>query len=232
MPTNNIPGAGPQNGHGSATITSTRWSEIEDSILTEAVARNGVSRWDDVARLIWTRNADECRERWAQLAPLLHDKFARRESNAAGAVEQCKVRRSMTVSISPSASSSFSVSQEQEAYSQPPPLLPQQGWRLQPPPIYQQLWPRQEPREEVSPRVHEPPSPFTPPTLSTPTVPTPSAQTLATMAVSVERTRRNTVPASRAFRATATGRAAGVEQPQREWLAPHPLMPGRPRKQG
>ncbi|KAI1496381.1 hypothetical protein F5X99DRAFT_414152 [Biscogniauxia marginata] len=56
--------------------TKRRWSEIEDKILKEAVSRHGVNQWDGVARLIWTKSADECRARWAELVPVLHDNLA------------------------------------------------------------------------------------------------------------------------------------------------------------
>ncbi|KAI5865691.1 hypothetical protein GGS23DRAFT_350740 [Durotheca rogersii] len=36
-----------------------RWSEVEDGILKEAVARHGVCRWSEVAKLIWTKDAGD-----------------------------------------------------------------------------------------------------------------------------------------------------------------------------
>ncbi|KAI5925064.1 hypothetical protein F4810DRAFT_87102 [Camillea tinctor] len=57
-------------------FTKKHWSEIEDKILKEAVSRHGVNQWDGVARLIWTKSADECRARWAELVPVLHEHLA------------------------------------------------------------------------------------------------------------------------------------------------------------
>ncbi|KAI0599079.1 hypothetical protein F4775DRAFT_552812 [Biscogniauxia sp. FL1348] len=57
-------------------FTKRHWSEIEDKILKEAVSRHGVNQWDGVARLIWTKTADECRARWAELVPVLHENLA------------------------------------------------------------------------------------------------------------------------------------------------------------
>ncbi|KAI1638384.1 hypothetical protein F4809DRAFT_260995 [Biscogniauxia mediterranea] len=57
-------------------FTKKNWSEIEDKILKEAVSRHGVNQWDGVARLIWTKTADECRARWAELVPVLHENLA------------------------------------------------------------------------------------------------------------------------------------------------------------
>ncbi|KAI4869735.1 hypothetical protein F4820DRAFT_365645 [Hypoxylon rubiginosum] len=58
-----------------------RWSEIEDKILKQGVARHGVNAWGKVAMMIWTRkDADQCRARWAELVPILHDEVARKEA--------------------------------------------------------------------------------------------------------------------------------------------------------
>jgi hypothetical protein len=48
------------------------WSQHEDDLLTQAVARIGASKWIDIARFIPTRTPKQCRERWHnRLAPTL-----------------------------------------------------------------------------------------------------------------------------------------------------------------
>ncbi|KAI8956963.1 hypothetical protein F5Y11DRAFT_364479 [Daldinia sp. FL1419] len=170
------------------------WSEIEDKILKHAVARYGVSRWDDVAKTIWTRkSAEECRARWAELVPVLYEGLARRES-----IQEQGRARSTTL---PTASTSVSASEQDD-----------QSSRLRLPPTE-----GQEGGDSVTVNT-EPssPTPLTPTTESPPSLTSASA-----------RTRRNTEPGTRPLRAKSMPRGRGEE---REWLAPHPLMPGRPRK--
>lgn len=60
-----FPQAGSQNTRGV-------WTEYEDELLVRAVSRLGTSRWVDVARLVPSRTAKQCRERWAnRLNPTL-----------------------------------------------------------------------------------------------------------------------------------------------------------------
>ncbi|XXH06056.1 component of the polarisome [Hypoxylon texense] len=61
-----------------------RWSEIEDNLLKTAVERHGVDAWGKVAQMVWFRNPAQCRARWAELVPLLHDEVARRAAASPG----------------------------------------------------------------------------------------------------------------------------------------------------
>ncbi|KAI1138029.1 hypothetical protein F5Y05DRAFT_413346 [Hypoxylon sp. FL0543] len=186
-----------------------RWTEIEDRILKQGVARYGVSHWDDVARLIWTRrSAEECRARWAELVPLLHDSLARRESRSE---QQERRKRSMTASAP-----ILKTTRHQEvAYLEPPPraALEQRKQELREGPI----------------KTTAPAQPITELSSSTPQVPLTMKPQLsspgpAQAAAPALRSRRNTEPRVGAYQAVA---GSGEEQKQREWLAPHPLMPGR-----
>ncbi|KAI0137759.1 hypothetical protein F4776DRAFT_623346 [Hypoxylon sp. NC0597] len=186
---------------------SSRWTEIEDSILKQGVARHGVSHWDDVAKMIWTRkSAEECRARWAELVPLLHDSLARRESD----LEQYEHRkRSMTESASASKTSQC----QEAAYFQP----------LLSPVVKEQ---KQESREEVTETTAHAKSntrPSTPNSQVPPTIKPPLSSGLAPTAVSALRSRRNTEPGARPCQTAAS--SSGEQK--YEWLAPHPLMPGR-----
>ncbi|KAI1105558.1 hypothetical protein F4804DRAFT_303810 [Jackrogersella minutella] len=197
--------------------SSPRWSEIEDNILKQAVARYGVSRWDDVAKMIWTKkSAEDCRARWAELVPLLHDVLARQEYDRK---QQQRRQRSMTVSASGS-----EASQRQDATDfqpLPPPILEQQTRGLPAEEEAAQSRARARPKTKS---YTEPPSPD-PQTLS---ATKPPLSSLA--AVLPERIRRNTEPGARPADTTASPRAKErPQQQQHEWLAPHPLMPGRPR---
>ncbi|KAI0105992.1 hypothetical protein F4814DRAFT_452369 [Daldinia grandis] len=174
-----------------------RWSDIEDRILKQAVARHGVSHWDDVARAVWTRkSAEECRARWAALVPVLYQGLARRES----ALEQCRRGRSVTVSAV--ASSASMPGQGDGDASSPTLPLPRAA--------------------EGSVKFHTEPSSPTP--LATPTAESPSLLLSSASA----RNRRNTEPGERPLRTGSASRGRGEEG--REWLAPHPLMRGRPRR--
>ncbi|KAI2467095.1 hypothetical protein F4781DRAFT_433747 [Annulohypoxylon bovei var. microspora] len=203
----------PSPGPAKSSKTSPRWSEIEDNILKQAVARHGVSHWDDVAKLIWTRkSAEECRARWAEIVPLLHDGLARREQN----LGQQRRKRSMTASASIPETSQH----EETAYFEPlpPPLIRRRRGQ----------GPEEESVQGVAGDMSnitaytEPPSPE-PRTLST-RKPPPSSLTAAL----TSRSRRNTEPGARPSQTTASSPG---EEHQHEWLAPHPLMPGRFRKQ-
>ncbi|KAI1454860.1 hypothetical protein F4805DRAFT_300701 [Annulohypoxylon moriforme] len=207
-------------GPDSSPKTSSRWSEIEDNILKQAVARHGVSHWDDVAKLIWTKkSAEECRARWAEIVPLLHDGLAQREHDLGR-----NRKRSMTAS----ASISETPRDEDMTYFEPlpPPLIRERR--------------KKEVEEESSrndqnvqnvigdksnfQRHTEPPSPSPriPPTTKQP----PTSLTAALTA----RGRRNTEPGVRPSQTATVGSNDGERQ-KREWIAPHPLMPGRSRKQ-
>ncbi|KAI2782669.1 hypothetical protein F4815DRAFT_462228 [Daldinia loculata] len=192
---------------------SSRWSEIEDRILKQAVARYGVSRWDDVAKMVWTRkSAEECRARWAELVPILYEGLARRES----ALEQ---RRTRSVTVSTVASSaSISRRGHDESFQTPPlPIQGRLGLKGELPLT----------RVEGSAKLcTEPSSPYSPssPTPLTPTMESPPPPLSSASA----RNRRNTEPGERPLRAESISR--GRREERREWLAPHPLMPGRPRR--
>ncbi|KAI1205577.1 uncharacterized protein F4807DRAFT_442206 [Annulohypoxylon truncatum] len=198
--------------------TSSHWSEIEDNILKQAVARHGVSHWGDVSKFIWTKkSAEECRARWAEIVPLLHDGLAQREHD----LGQQRRKRSMTAS----ASVSEALQSDEATYFEPlpPPLI--RGWEN--PGLEESARSArgiQSAAKDTSDlqRHTEPPSP----SLRVPsaTKPPPSSLTAALSA----RGRRNTEPGARPPQ-TATGSNVG-ERPGREWRAPHPLMPGRSRK--
>ncbi|KAI1655320.1 hypothetical protein F4813DRAFT_391742 [Daldinia decipiens] len=190
--------------------SSSRWSQIEDRILKQAVARYGVSHWDDVAKMVWTRrSAEECRARWAELVPILYQGLARRES----ALEQ---RRTRSITVSAVASSASIPQQENDESSQTPPL-PIQGR----PGSKGEL-----PLARVDGNAKfytEPSSPSSPTPLTyMPESPSPPLSSASA------RNRRNTEPGQRPFRAESMSR--GRREDRREWLAPHPLMPGRPRR--
>ncbi|KAF3069851.1 hypothetical protein GL218_07826 [Daldinia childiae] len=199
---------------------SARWSEIEDRILKQAVARHGVSHWDDVAKMVWTRKSAECRARWAELVPILYQGLARRES----ALEQ---RRTRSITVSAVASSATMPQPQQgddddddddeTPQTQTPPL-----------PIQGQLRPKGElppTRVEGTAKFNTEPSSPSSPTPLTPTTESPLPPPLSSTSA---RNRRNTEPGERPFRAESTSR--GRREERRQWLAPHPLMPGRPRR--
>ncbi|OTA68325.1 hypothetical protein K449DRAFT_461188 [Hypoxylon sp. EC38] len=190
---------------------SSRWTEIEDSILKQGVARHGVSHWDDVAKMIWTRkSAEECRARWAELVPLLHDSLARRESD----LEQHERRkRSMTASASVS-----KTPRRLEAASLEPllsPVVKEQNRESRVEVIETAAHVRSSTRPST-------PTPQIPSTIKPPLSSSGSAPT----AVSTVRSRRNTEPVARPCQTAAS---SSGEQNNHEWLAPHPLMPGRSR---
>ncbi|KAI1395438.1 hypothetical protein F4819DRAFT_189932 [Hypoxylon fuscum] len=197
---------GPEQRHRKRTVPkvepSSHWSEIEDTILKRAVAQHGVNRWDDVARLIWSKGgADECRARWAELVPLLHDEIAGQGSD--DVTTPGRTRRSMTVSASTSGAA------QQESYFQlPPPALPDQRQQILD-------------ADLIAKTVPSSPASLIP-SLSTPTAKPP----LPPPPVPLGRTRSNTEPPTRTV-ASSLPTSGG-----KEWLAPHPLMPGRYRGQG
>ncbi|KAI0880079.1 uncharacterized protein GGS22DRAFT_198395 [Annulohypoxylon maeteangense] len=189
-----------------------RWSEIEDNILKQAVARHGVSHWDDVARLIWTKkSAEECRARWAEIVPLLHDGLAQREHDLGQ-----RRKRSMTAFAS--------VSETPQNKNTP-------SFERLPPPLIQDRKGEEESTKTQSSvgfksniqRHTEPPSPSS--RAPSTTKPPPSSLAVALTA----RGRRNTEPGVRPSQTAAESRNG--ERQGREWMAPHPLMPGRSRKQ-
>ncbi|KAI0839320.1 hypothetical protein F5Y06DRAFT_295940 [Hypoxylon sp. FL0890] len=194
---------------------SSHWTEIEDRILKQGVARHGVNHWDEVAKMIWTRrSAEECRARWAELVPLLHDSLARRESRSE---QQERRKRSVTTSASVSV---LKTSQHQEAAHFEP--LSTSVLKLK-----QQ---RQESREEFTEITAQVES-GTEPSTSTTEVPSTTITSLSSVgsaqaAGPVSRSRRHTEPGVPSYQ-TAAGPSRGREQ--HEWLAPHPLMPGRSR---
>jgi hypothetical protein len=53
------------------------WTEIEDTLLTNAVRTFGSKRWTEIAKSVPNRNAKQCRERWCnRLEPgVKHDPF-------------------------------------------------------------------------------------------------------------------------------------------------------------
>ncbi|KAI0007204.1 hypothetical protein F4779DRAFT_619827 [Xylariaceae sp. FL0662B] len=70
----------PGNAGPSSSRQAGRWSEIEDQLLKEGVRRHGVNEWGSVASLIWTKSAPECRARWAELVPVLHEQMQEQEA--------------------------------------------------------------------------------------------------------------------------------------------------------
>ncbi|KAI1094110.1 hypothetical protein F5B19DRAFT_447313 [Rostrohypoxylon terebratum] len=199
----------PPSGPGPSPETSSRWSEIEDNILKQAVARHGVSHWDDVAKLIWTKkSAEECRARWAEIVPLLHDGLARREQD----LGQQSRKRSVTAS-------ERSRHEDAEYFEPLPPPLIQ---RRKLPELEEEPGPSTDDRgNSILQRHTEPP---TPTSRAQPARKPPySALTAALNA----RGRRNTEPGVRPSQTPAS--PSGGRQ-EREWIAPHPLMPGRSRK--
>lgn len=40
------------------------WTEEQDQLLREAVAKHGARNWSSVAKMIPTKNGKQCRERW------------------------------------------------------------------------------------------------------------------------------------------------------------------------
>ncbi|KAI1374331.1 hypothetical protein F4677DRAFT_426867 [Hypoxylon crocopeplum] len=181
-----------------------RWSEIEDKILKQAVALHGVSHWDDVAKLIWTKSAEECRARWAEIVPLLHDNLARLESEDTQQQQQQLRKRSMTAAASLS--------------SQPSPLCIQEQQEVGEGSTSRQT------KGEIVFR-SEPPSPVLAASPTSPPTRSPSVSPiLEPAAILITRRRSNTEPAARPSSA-ASNPLAGEQN--REWLAPHPLMPGR-----
>ncbi|KAI0383646.1 hypothetical protein F5Y04DRAFT_287321 [Hypomontagnella monticulosa] len=196
----------PSSGPEQTTKPPTRWSEIEDKILKQAVALHGVSHWEDVAKLIWTRkSAEECRARWAELVPILHETLARREYD----IEQQKRnrKRSMTTSGSPASAST--------SYVLPPLPCADLGDKYSYAPTTSKAAGTAKSRTEPS-------SPESESLLSMFPVPA----SLPSSPGAAMRTRRYTEPDTRPSEQTARPRRG---EP-REQVAPHPLMPGRPRK--
>ncbi|XDG08931.1 hypothetical protein ABKA04_008546 [Annulohypoxylon sp. FPYF3050] len=188
----------PPQGRDPSPKTSSHWSEIEDNILKQAVARHGVSHWDDVAKLIWTKkSAEECRARWAEIVPLLHDGLARREQD----LGHQRRKRSQT------ASASVAHHGDAEYFEPLPPPLIQ---RRKLPGLEEEPALGVDKGKSILQRHTEPPTPIA--RAPSGRKPPYSALTAALNA----RGRRNTEPGAR---------------PEREWMAPHPLMPGRSRKQ-
>ncbi|KAI1334634.1 hypothetical protein F5Y15DRAFT_286933 [Xylariaceae sp. FL0016] len=80
--TSNTPRLGPQQPRSPGFQRRDSWSEVENQILKKAVERHGVSKWDAVAKMIWTGKSPEaCRARWAQLVPQLHDSWLASSAN-------------------------------------------------------------------------------------------------------------------------------------------------------
>ncbi|KAI1384283.1 uncharacterized protein F4822DRAFT_440391 [Hypoxylon trugodes] len=205
----------------------TSWSEIEDHILKQGVARHGVNHWDDVAQMIWTRRStEECRARWAQLLPILHDDLARQESDLERQRQQHRNRSLTTPELNRSKSIEMNESVRVEL-----PLLP-----LSP---ATQVEPTEIVAEEASHRngtrvIPRPRSPL--PTSSAP-IPIPAPRpplrrgTVEDDLQYHHRLRSFTEPGLRP-RPPSSIRPRLEQEPQqpRELLAPHPLMPGRHRK--
>jgi myb proto-oncogene protein len=59
-------------------FTRGTWTDAEDDLLKVGVARFGAKKWIDVAKLIPSRSAKQCRERWFnRLCPeIKHEPFA------------------------------------------------------------------------------------------------------------------------------------------------------------
>ncbi|OTB02647.1 hypothetical protein M426DRAFT_264278 [Hypoxylon sp. CI-4A] len=211
-----------------------RWTEIEDKILKKAVSEHGVSHWDDVARMIWTRKSpDECRARWAELVPILYDEMALQ--NSVQELQRQGRQRSQTAYASVSSPSALKHQNSSYFLPLPSPLLEQQ---------YKEVYPNQPSKEQLpstsisnkgAPTSHtEPSSPFASASASTSTFaippvpstikrpprppPLPPHEAITAPAALLSRTRSHTAPGLR------------PEVQQREWSAPHPLMPGRYRK--
>ncbi|KAK6948857.1 hypothetical protein Daesc_008928 [Daldinia eschscholtzii] len=183
---------------------SSRWSEIEDNILKQAVAQYGVNHWEDVAKMIWTgKSAEECRAGWAELVPVLYEGLARRES----ALEQRRTRSITVSAVAPGTS----ISRQGGKNSQPLSLPAQERQEL----------------EEALPltRAKGNAKFSTEPSSPVPLTPTEDSQS-PPLASASARNRRNTEPA-RPFRTKSV--SCGRGEGEREWFAPHPLMPGRPR---
>ncbi|KAI1464413.1 uncharacterized protein F4812DRAFT_211061 [Daldinia caldariorum] len=194
-----------------------RWSEIEDKILKEAVARYGVNHWEDVARTIWTRKtAEECRARWAELVPVLYEGLVRRESTR----EQ---RRTRSVTVSAVASGASMSCQDDMKSQIQEPVPSCLALAPAPAPIAFPAQEQQGAGEKLPPNRADGNA-----TGNTPLAPlSPTVEgSLPLLASESARTRRNTEPAQ-PFHATPVSRGRGGGE--REWLAPHPLMRGRQR---
>jgi hypothetical protein len=51
-------------GHAGNAAIRGIWTKLEDHLLAQAVALIGPRRWSDVAKLVPSRTAKQCRERW------------------------------------------------------------------------------------------------------------------------------------------------------------------------
>ncbi|KAI2618959.1 hypothetical protein GGS26DRAFT_602176 [Hypomontagnella submonticulosa] len=227
------PSSDPSAALGQAARPSSRWSEIEDDILKQAVALHGVNQWDDVARMVWTRkSAEECRSRWAELVPILHDSLARREYHLEQ--EQKLRKRSMTASAATSDTSTtafpYMPSSQRLEY-----ILPSVRALGRPVPGTEYPFPNMSEAAGTAKSRTEPSSPTPASPLPAITIPIPIPEPLPSTPEAAARSRRNTEPSARSspppYRSTVRPqRGAEQQQPQSERIAPHPLMPGRPRK--
>ncbi|KAI1804271.1 hypothetical protein F4811DRAFT_571452 [Daldinia bambusicola] len=201
------------------------WSEIEENILKEAVARYGVSHWEDVAKMIWTgKTAEDCRAHWAELVPVLYEGLVRRES----AREQRRTR-SITVSAVGSARSTSRQGDKTSQATRPAPSRPAPASTPMLPsgPASASAQERQGTAGDMaSNQADGNIAGITHPAASLVPLPPTGESPLSPLGSASARIRRNTEPA-RPFHATPASR--GKRTGEREWLAPHPLMPGRRR---
>ncbi|KAI1772004.1 hypothetical protein F4818DRAFT_454197 [Hypoxylon cercidicola] len=236
-----------------------RWSEIEDKILKQGVAQHGVDNWEEVAKMIWTRkDAEQCRARWAELVPILHDEMARGEA-AGGRTRRERSRTSPAATSTgprpetyyqPSSSAADMARQIETAaggsLQTPIPILAREKRKarksvarpntpLDSPPLLRPLVspPSYVPPPSPSPSPSTPSAPTTPTTPTTPTrskfPPLPKLSSLLSLAPA-GRDRSHTVPTRQIPQPKDLDKSG--EDGESQWLSPRSSMLGFCRKPG